>query len=225
MKKSKSIRAEVLEFKGNIVKLRLWDEVDTNDAIQKAINGRLFAYLDLFEKDSITDLQRRHFWALCGDVNYYTGHEVEWVYEYLKYQFMLAENLEEYPSLARGAMKKTVASKLIEFAISFCIDNRIPFRKQQWYLTTDISRVHYKLTMKRICWLSGERGDIHHATHLIGMGGNRKVHKHELSTFMCLSRKYHNEIHNIGFDTFCKKHIVKPIKLSEEDLRELGLSN
>lgn len=223
MKKSKSIRAQVLSYKKNIVTLHLYDELDTDDAIAKAIDGRLFAYLDLFEKDSITDLQRRHFWALCGDIKYYTGHDAEEVYEYLKYQFMLAENLEDYPSLARGAMKKSIASKLIEFAITFCIDNEIPFRKQQWYLTTDISRIHYKLTLKRICWLSGKRGDIHHATYLIGMGGNRKVHKHEQSTFMCLSREYHNEIHNIGFDTFCKKHIVKPIRLSEDDLKELGV--
>lgn len=223
MKKSKSIRAEILNYKDHIVTLRLFDELDINDAINKAINGRYFAYLDLFETDSITDLQRKHFRALCGDIANYTGYPIEDVYDYMKYQFMQAENLEEYPSLARGAMKKSVASKLIEFTIDFCITNDILFRKQQWYLTSDINKIHYMLTRKRICWLSGQRGDIHHATYLIGMGGNRQAHKHELSTYMCLSRQYHNEIHTIGFDTFCKKHYVKPIRLSEDDLKELGV--
>lgn len=222
-KKTTSIRAEIIEYKGDYVRLKLHDAIDIDDAMVKAVDGRWFVYLDFFEKDSITDLQRKHFRALCGDIFEYTGYGVEAIYDYLKYKFMDDENLEEFPSLARGQMKKSIASKLISFTIDFCIQNDIPFRKQQFYLTTDTSKMLFGLTMKRLCWICGKpHADIAHV-EAVGAGRDRNKIDHTPFHFMALCRKHHMEQHAIGIESFMKKYHVKAIKLSEEQLKELGV--
>lgn len=216
------MRAKLLKIKGNqaIVEFEVLPRLDE---LQVADDGYL--HLDAYFDDIryITNEQRKHYFALIGDIAYYTGDPLSEWDAVIRYKFMDEQQLNEYPSLANEAMSRLTASELLEFVITFCLDNAIPFRKQQWYLTTDINRILYKLTLKRICWISGERGDIHHATKLVGMGKKRKLHQHELSTFMCLSRKYHDEVHQIGLDAFNKKYHVKPINLSSHDLKKLGV--
>src|SRR5699024_2217342 len=99
----------------------------------------------------------------------------------------------------------------------------IPFRKQQFYLTVDMSSMWFALTIKGSCWSAVKlNAEINQATSLVGMGRDRNKHNHLERTFMALSREAHNEIHNIGLTEFMKKYHVRPIKLSKENLKELG---
>ena len=224
MKRVDSVRAQIVAQKGQSVQLELIDELDIAEAIKRRYNGKYYAVLDIYDPDSITDLQRNHYYALVGDYSEYTGVPIDATDAYFKYNFMIEEDLDEFPSVGRGRMKKSTASKLLEFVISFCITNDIPFRKQQFYLTIDNSKMLFALTMKRICWVTGKpHAEIHHASNLVGMGNDRKKHNHEQSTFMCLSRESHQEIHTIGYTQFCEKYHVKAIKLSKENLKELGV--
>lgn len=222
-KKTKSIRAEIVAHQGDVVTLKLYDAIDRDAAIEKAVDGRYFVNLDFYEFDSITDLQRDHFYALCGDIEETTGYPRSVVEDYLKYKFYVEEDLSEFPSLARGAMRKSTASKLLEFVIDFCIDQETPFRKQQFYLTMDTTKMLFSLTMKRICWICGRpKSDIAHV-EAIGMGADRKTVNHTKYHFMCLCRKHHMEQHQIGIETFMSKYFVKPVRLNEEQLKELGV--
>lgn len=218
-----NIRGEIIEQKGRLVTIRLIDDINVQEATQRRYNGKYYAYLTIVDPNSITDLQRKHFYALMGDLEEYTGTPIEAWESKIKYEFMLEEVLDAFPSLAVGAMSKTTASKLLEFVISFCIANDIPFRKQQFYLTTDASNMLYALTMKRLCVVCGKpNSEIHHVD-AIGMGRDREKYDHTQSRFLCLCREHHTETHQIGGQEFMSKYHVKPVKLSREDLKRLGV--
>lgn len=218
-----SIRGEIIGKKGDVVTVKLYDELDVKELKKQAINGRYYVTVDIFEKDSITDDQRRHFLALCGDISEYEGVPVDTVQAKMKYDFMKDEDLTEFPSVARNRMKKTTASKLIEFVILHCIDNDIPFRKENWYLDQATSKQLFALTMKRICWICGrEKSEIAHVES-VGAGRNRKKIDHTKHHLMCLCREHHKEQHQIGINHFIEKYHIKPIKLNRERIKELGL--
>lgn len=224
MKRTQGIESEIIAHEGNEVTLRLYNQIDVEEAKQKAVDGRYLTYLDFYEKDKISDLQRKHYFALVGDFTEYTGTPESSADSYLKYQFMQEHGLDEFPSLARGQMKKSTATELITYVIEFMIGNEIPFRKQQFYLTADVNRMLYAMTMKRLCFVCGKpHADLHHATDLVGMGQDRNKYNHLKSTFMTLCRTHHNEVHNLGLSAFASKYHIKPIKLDEKSLKELGI--
>lgn len=215
-----------MEFKGKLIKRqgnKGYIEIEGVNwyEVNRKASGAIIVRLE--EKDDITDDQRKHIMALIGDIADYEGYPLDVAKANMQYGFMLDEGLDDYPSIAGGAMKKSVASHFIEFLISYCINYDIPFNKQQFYLTADTSKMNFALTMKRLCMVCGKKADIHHASNLVGMGNNRSKHNHEKSTFMALCREHHQSIHELGYEEFCKRHYVKAIKLDKEQLKQLGV--
>ncbi len=234
MKKIRDIRSEVIAFNGDTITLKLHDEIDIEKAKRLAENGRYLTTLNFYDKNMISVDQRNHYFALVGDINKYTGIPEDAIDSHLKFEFMSHYLLDEFPSVADGAMKRTTATELITFVIEYCVRNGIPFRKQQFYLTADVNRILYAYTMNRLCWICGkEHSQIHHAINFVGMGNDRTKFNHLKSKFMCLCvggnddnnnlASHHDEIHTLGFTEFCKKYHVYPIKLSKKDLTQLGI--
>lgn len=218
------IKGVIQHAESDRITIKAKDNINIQDLRKNTINGNIFAIVDVYERDTITELQRKHFFALCGDYEMYTGVPLEAVTSWFKVKFMQEAGLDELPSLARNRMKKSTASELLEFMITYMIQNDVPFRKQQFYLTTDQNKMLYALTMKRLCWVCGKpHSDLHHATNLVGMGGKRNRHEHVNSKFMCLCRQHHNAVHQIGLNEFREKHHLKEIKLNRDDLKELGI--
>ena len=142
----------------------------------------------------------------------------------MKYLYMVENDVTKEPSMARNKMKRSEGAKLIQVIIDYCLDNDIPFRKQRWYETVDVGKMNFSLIMKRMCNVCGKpHSDIHHATNLVGMGNKRANHNHVDSTYLCLCREHHNEVHNMGLQPFSDKYHLKPIKLTEENLKEIGV--
>src|SRR5699024_4737423 len=137
--------------------------------------------------------------------------------------FMQDQGLDEYPSLARNRMKKTMATELITWLIEFMVQNEIPFRKQQFYLTADTSRMLFALTMKRICWVCGKKHSHLHHYNAEQRGRDKNKIDHTKHRFMMLCADHHQEIHNSGNEVFCKKYHLQPIKLDVKSLRELNI--
>lgn len=236
MEKTDGIQSEIIDYTGDTVTLKLYDRIDVEKAKRLAINGRYLTLLDIYEPGAITDEQRRHYFALAGDFAAYTGYPAQQADSFFKQYFMEAYELDEWPSLSRGAMKKNVASDLIGFVIEFMVQNRIPFRKQQFYLTTDVQKMLYAFTMGRLCWVCGRpNSSLHHAEKLVGMGRDRSKYNHLKSKFMTLceygvnvekedeAAAHHKEVHQLGLTEFCNKYHVKPIKLGRDDLRQLNI--
>lgn len=218
------LRAEITRQEGNEITLKLYDPLEVKTLLNSQYRGKYWAVVDTYEQDKITDDQRKHIYALFKDYEEYTGVPLDAVEAKFKYDFMVDFDLSEFPSLSRNAMSMTLASEFISYLIDYYIQNDVPFRKQQFYLTTDTSKMLYALTMKRVCWVTGrQNADIHHAENLVAMGRDRNKVDHTKSTFMCLSREAHIEIHQIGLKEFCQKYHVKPIKLKGHDLKQLGI--
>lgn len=218
------MNVEIIAQKGDLLTLKLHSELDVESFESNAYDGRFFAYLEPVLKNTTTDLQRKHYWALIGDISEYTGDPKWRIVLNMKYLYMLENEVTKEPSMARNKMKRSEAAKLIQVIIDYCLDNDIPFRKQRWYETIDVSKMNFKMIMKRMCNVCGKpHGDIHHATNLVGMGNKRANHNHADSTYLCLCREHHNEVHNMGLQAFSDKYHLKPIKLTEERLKEIGV--
>ena len=218
------MRAEIIGRDGNELRIKLFDELTDEEVERYKIGDRLFAVVELFDPDSITNEQRRHIYALLGDFSDYTGYTLESVESLFKVKFMHFEMMDELPSFGTNRMTKTMAGKFIEYLIVWYIQNGIPFRKDQIYLPRESSNYIYWATMTRHCVICGKpHADIHHATNLVGRGRNRKTHDHWNSTFLALCREHHNTVHAMGLTEFMKKYVVKPIKLNRKELKELGV--
>lgn len=217
------MRAEIIKRDGNELTIKLYDELTDEEADRYKIDNRLFAVVELFDPDSITNEQRKHIYALLGDFEAYTGYTLESAESLFKVKFMHHEMLDELPSLGTNNMTKTVASKFIEYIIIWYIQNDIPFRKDQFYLPTESSKYIYWATITRHCVICGKKhAQIAHY-EAVGMGRNRNKIDHTKHHLLALCFEHHEIQHAIGWVEFMKRYLVKPIKLSVKDLRKLNV--
>ena len=208
---------------GDEITLLSKDKVNAHELNKYTYNGNIYAVVEFVDGTKISDEQRKHFYALMGDYEAYTGVPLNYVENWYKVAYMIYADLNEKPSLARGKMSKAQATDFLTFIIEDFIEKGIRFRKQRFYNTVDIGRMIYALTMKRLCAVCGKKhADIHHVTS-VGMGRNRKKHDHTQHLYLPLCREHHNESHNLGQETFMKKYHLEPIELKEEDLKELNI--
>lgn len=222
--KIKELRSELVSFEGGIATFKLLDQLDVDKVQELAKDGKFYAYIDFVDERDRSEEQRKHFYALVGDISQAKGLEDYNAELMMKALFADEFDLPELPSMKKRNMSRKQASKFIDFVIDWMIWNDVPFRKNMLYLADDTNKILYAMTMNRVCWVTGKKGaDLHHATNLVGMGQDRTKYNHLDSKFMTLSREAHNEIHNIGLTAFMDKYVVAPISLNKRDLKQLGI--
>ena len=215
------MNVEIIAQKGDLLTVKLHSELDLDVIEKNAHNGRFFAYLEPVIKDTTTDLQRKHYWALIGDISEYTGDPKWRIVLNMKYLYMVENDVTKEPSMARNKMKRSEAAKLIQVIIDYCLDNDIPLQNN--YVDEMTSKQLFKMTMKRICWVCGKHAQIHHV-NAVGMGRNRNAYEnHADHLYMALCSNCHSEAHGIGQKTFEAKYHIQGIKLSKENLKELNV--
>ena len=116
----------------------------------------------------ISEQQRKFIFALCRDIEYYTGDDAEYCRLIMQ---QLNANLRgiEIESLSNCSV--TYANGLIDTIINHCIEQEIPLSgdailKNNYHFT---NHQVYMMCLKRICVVCGRRADIHHVDH-VGMG-------------------------------------------------------
>ena len=217
------LRGEIVGYEGDILTLKAYDTLDSKTLANSLYNGKYWAIVDTYENEKITPDQRKHIYALLNDYVEYTGVPLDATEAHFKYQFMIEQGMDELPSFKRNAISLSMAGEFISYLIDYYIQNDIPFRKQQFYLTTDTSKMLYALTMKRICWVCGkQRSELAHY-EAVGLGRDRNKIDHTKHHFMMLCGDCHATQHQIGIETFMRKHHIKPIKLKDIDLKQLGI--
>lgn len=217
------MRVEIKQInqKDREVTVKLFDDFDLDTFMKNQWNGRMLGFLEPWIKGTTTDLQRKHYWALIGDIADYTGDPQWKIVLNMKYLYMVQHDKTKEPSMARNKMKMEDAQKLIQTIIDYCLDNEITLNGD--YLPYFEQNQLFKLTMKRMCWVCGKRADIHHVDSL-GAGRNRETYQdHDKHTYMALCREHHNLAHQMGKETFEETYHVKGITLSNEHLKELGV--
>ena len=217
------LRGEIVGYEGDILTLKAYGTLDSKTLAKSLYNGKYWAIVDTYENEKITPDQRKHIYALLNDYVEYTGVPLDATEAHFKYQFMIEHDMDELPSFKRNAISLSMAGEFISYLIDYYIQNDIPFRKQQFYLTTDTSNMLYALAMKRICWICGKQHSELAHVEAVGAGRDRRKIDNTQHHFMMLCRDHHAEQHQIGIETFMKKYHIKPIKLKDIELKQLGI--
>ena len=217
------LRGEIIGYEGDILTLKAYDTLDSKTLAKSLYNGKYWAIVDTYENEKITPDQRKHIYALLNDYVEYTGVPLDAPEAHFKYQFMIEHDMDELPSFKRNAISLSMAGEFISYLIDYYIQNDIPFRKQQFYLTTDTNNMLYALAMKRICWICGKQHSELAHVEAVGAGRDRRKIDHTKHHFMMLCRDHHAEQHQIGIETFMQKYHIKPIKLKDIELKQLGV--
>ncbi len=198
-------------------------EVDNWYEVNEKATGRAVVYLE--EKHKISDQQRKLLFALWRDYEDFTGVPLDAVEAWFKYKYMVERNLDELPSVSRGAISKKRATDFITFVLEYYLNNGVPFAQQDWYKGADVNRVCYAMLMNRICFVCGKvHSDVHHMIgSTIGAGNDRDEVNHIGRMVVCLCREHHTIMHLMGEDEFMDINVFVPIKVTAAIAFKLNL--
>ncbi|GAB0253482.1 putative HNHc nuclease [Staphylococcus pseudintermedius] len=152
---------------------------------------------------AITDKQRRKIFALCNDIEEFTGQPRE----YMRYMFMdYVSFVEGYERLSLSNCSRTQAKQVIEVILDWVFYNDIPLNHKTSGLLKNDKSFLYWATVNRNCVICGKpNADLAHY-EAVGRGFNRNKMNHYDKHVLALCREHHNEQHNIGVKSFDKKY-------------------
>ncbi|EJE30586.1 hypothetical protein HWI12_03490 [Staphylococcus epidermidis] len=152
----------------------------------------------------ITDKQRRKIFALCNDIEAYTGQPRD----YMRYLFMdYVEVLYGYEKrLSLSDCTREQAKQIIEVILDWVFHNNIPLNYKTSDLLKNDKAFLYWSTVNRNCVICGKpHSDLAHR-FTVGRGRDRTKIDHFGNQVLALCRSHHNEQHQIGMDTFNNKY-------------------
>lgn len=172
-----------------------------------ALGEVLEVNIEVLDKRKISDSQRGLIFALCKDVENYTGTESEIV----RYSIMEHCNVQ---TLTNCSVIK--ANQLIAELIDFMLINQIPMSmKSRNHESFNFEYRHmYMLVLSRTCCITGKRAQIHHVDHVATRGKRDKI-SHIGMRVLPLSREMHTEAHAIGEKRFLEKYHLTPVIVDE----------
>lgn len=118
-----------------------------------------------------------------------------------------------------------IAKNFLEFIISFCIKEKIPFATKVFDEIQQSYSLRIQLLKNRICFVCGKQNaDVDHVD-TIGSGRNRRHVNQVGYNAWTVCRIHHTERHKIGVKAFAQKYQIKPVKLTKELIEYLNLSD
>lgn len=162
----------------------------------------------------ITDKQRRKVFALCNDIEAYTGQPREYMREMFQDYITFLNGYDKRLSLSNCSREQ--ARQLIEVILDWVFHNNIPLN----YKTSDLLKQDksflYWSTVNRNCVICGKHGELaHHKA--IGRGSNRRKMDHYGYEVLCLCREHHQSQHDMGVKSFDKLHHLENSWLSVDE--------
>ena len=154
----------------------------------------------------ITDKQRRKVFALCNDIESYTGQPREYMREMFQDYVTFLYGYDKHISLSNCSREQ--ARQVIEVILDWVFHNNIPLNYKTSDLLKNDKSFLYWATVNRNCVLCGKNGaDIAHH-YAIGRGANRKRCSITIMKYW-LYVEHHSEQHNIGVKSFDEKYILQ----------------
>ena len=152
----------------------------------------------------ITDKQRRKIFALCNDIEAYTGQPRD----YMRYMFMdyvcVLYGYDQGISLSNCSRQQ--ASQIIEVTLDWIFYNNIPLSYKTSDLLKNDKAFLYWSTVNRNCVICGTpRAELAHY-QAVGRGRNRRKIDHTDNKVLALCSRHHREQHQIGMDSFNEKY-------------------
>ncbi|MEJ7167429.1 putative HNHc nuclease [Staphylococcus capitis] len=162
----------------------------------------------------ITDKQRRKVFALCNDIEAYTGQPREYMREMFQDYITFLNGYDKRLSLSNCSREQ--ARQLIEVILDWVFHNNIPLNYKTSDLLKNDKAFLYWSTVNRNCVICGKHGELaHHKA--IGRGANRKKMDHYGFEVLCLCREHHQSQHDMGVETFNKLHHLENSWLSVDE--------
>ena len=158
----------------------------------------------VIDPNSITGKQRRKIFALCNDIEAYTGQPRD----YMRYLFMdYVEVLYGYEKrLSLSDCTREQAKQIIEVILDWVFHNNIPLNYKTSDLLKNDKAFLYWSTVNRNCVICGTpRAELAHY-HTVGRGRNRRKIDHTDNKVLALCSRHHKEQHQIGIDSFNEKY-------------------
>lgn len=148
---------------------------------------------------AITDKQRRKIFALCNDIEEYTGQPRE----YMRYMFMdYVSFVEGYDRLSLSNCSRTQANQIIEVILDWVFHNNVPLNYKTSDLLKNDKAFLYWATVNRNCVICHKpHAELAHY-QAVGRGRNRRKIEHVGNKVLALCTRHHKEQHNIGIDSF-----------------------
>ena len=162
----------------------------------------------------ITDKQRRKVFALCNDIEAYTGQPREYMREMFQDYITFLNGYDKRLSLSNCSREQ--ARQLIEVILDWVFHNNIPLNYKTSDLLKNDKAFLYWSTVNRNCVICGKHGELaHHKA--IGRGANRKKMDHYGFEVLCLCREHHQSQHDMGVETFDELHHLENSWLSVDE--------
>ncbi|WP_373711756.1 putative HNHc nuclease [Jeotgalibaca porci] len=218
-----------MEYEGKLIKAR-GDEVtfkldrdfDLAEANRLSVSGTPRVIVKPIDDRAITKAQFGMIYGLFKDISIYTGYPPDYIKELMKAMFSAYKSIEDF-SMEGYGISQVFAGEFIEYIVEFCFEQEIPFKYQKFHLNSDITRVLFLYLKHGACFCCGKpHSDAAHY-EAVGMGRDRGSIDHSKHRYMRLCRKHHQEQHQIGLETFMKKYVIVPIKLSPQQIKEFKI--
>ena len=153
---------------------------------------------------SITGKQRRLIFALCNDIEDYTGQPRDYMRCLFQDFVTFYYGYDKRVSLSNCTREQS--GQVIDAIIEWVFKNRIPIKYKTSDLMKDNKAFLYWATVTRHCVICGtERADLAHY-EAVGRGMNRNKMNHYDKHVLALCRQHHNEQHAIGVKSFDDKY-------------------
>lgn len=201
------IQGKIVNYDGN----KIYIIAEYGDIEKYTLKKYERANIELIDGRGISRKQQKSIYALLRDISLYTGYTPEEIKQIMKYDYLATYGGDMF-SLASVDM--TTARKFQTHLIEFVLKNDIPCSVNLLEEADDIGKYIYMCLIYKKCCISGKKSELHHVDS-IGMGRNRNEVTHTGMRAMPLSRKYHNEVHTIGQQSFNKKYHVFGVKIDE----------
>lgn len=180
---------------------------------------------ELVDKRKARAQQRRLFFALLHDIERQYVVPLEFLKELFYTQFNIYTAGKTISLSDSTESSVSDANVLLDLVIDFMFEWHVEFKEGYELLPRDQEYFLYECCRHRRCMICNqEHSDIHHVD-VLGAGLNRTKVDHTKRHVMCLCRKHHSEIEQIGPEAFAKKYhvLVTGIKLDIETLKKIGV--
>lgn len=152
----------------------------------------------------ITDKQRRKVFALCNDIEVYTGQPREYMRGMFQDYITFLNGYDKRLSLSNCSREE--ARQLIEVILDWVFHNNIPLNYKTSDLLKNDKAFLYWSTVNRNCVICGTpQAELAHY-HAVGRGRNRRKINHIDNKVLALCSRHHREQHQIGMYSFNEKY-------------------
>lgn len=194
------IRNYIIQDDGTITVVIENVEIDNKTSLLLDNNLEVECEVKLVDPFLITDKQRRKVFALCNDIESYTGQPREYMREMFQDYVTFLYGYDKHISLSNCSREQ--ARQVIEVILDWVFHNNIPLNYKTSDLLKNDKAFLYWSTVNRNCVICGKpHSDLAHR-FAVGRGRDRTKINHFGNQVLALCRKHHTTQHQMGIESF-----------------------